>query len=1243
MIPRVDEGNLGYRLRMARNVTDASFGSEVLDRSDVAPVVVEFWAAWCGPCSALEPILDQAVARVGLEMLRVNVDENPQTSANFGVKSIPFVVAIHHREVVKNFLGALGAEAVRQFVDSLPPAKPAVPSQGGFLPERTAPLFAAAQATLAAIASGRKALVATCAQRTKDDKEYELRLTQLAEDFAARIAAQAAFAFNLETQTQGRVGFMGEPWFKGIGSAQDDARSLARESTTRHALDETVTRTHKGVVGQVTGTGVTAATNAIGAANAAATKIIGTMSKAIHRRTFVEAMTVVNTVIASTRDRTEHLQAEKIDAVLALANERDITKARNDESVQAAARELERSTSACGDEYNRLLAASPVVAQAGWSAAEWQDWSPPSDVGPIYLGSLVAPKEEAQQEFADLPTNVVALTDDIRRLGGLLYTYRDATRPAALSAARSLVARLLAAIPPGKARFTFFDPLGLGEAVAPFLALADHDHDLIDGKVWSSADGLRSRLTEHMSHIEVVIQKYLRGEYETIEEYNKAAGEIAEPYRFLFVFDYPAQFDEGTVHQLSRIIENGPRCGLYTVVLANADTRPPHGSSIQTLPKLPNLAAGAPFSAFGQPPFTLSFDVDPIQSLGTDDGQAVIDRIVDLVGRAGRGADNVTVDLTKAHRLYGDVIRAGVRSDLPAQSLAASIDDPSTWWANTSVGAVAAPIGQSGARDVALLRFDSEILSGGLLVGRPGAGKSTLLHSYIGGLCSLYPPTELELYLIDFKEGVEFKAYAEAGLPHARCVAVESERDFGVSVLESLVAEMKRRAELIRSTGGEQTSFARLRASLDRPLPRIVLVFDEFHVLFSEDDRIGATAAAHLETIIRQGRGFGVHVLLGSQSLAGLDTLGRHVLQLLPIRLLLPSAESDAHLVLGDGNDAWRMLSRRGEGILNIAAGAVEANVPFQAAFEPEEDRLARLKQLRRKADAVGFVRRPVVFEGYGASDVTADSPSTFIGAFSERSPLTLPLRVGTPMSLAGPIDIELRREGGANVLVVARGSHGVPLGVTLIGLASAASSPGRPRIEFVDFTAVDEGVEDAVRPLEESRLLSLTRRRAAERAVAEIAAEVKRRIDEDDVRSPAVLLVLFGLHRARDLDPDGASDPFDSEPAGDLLSSVRQILVNGAEVGVHVLAWADSVASLARRLPRTLRREFGTVVAGPMSRDDSMELIDSDAASTLKSHQIAVYNDDAGTVQRGRSFGAPPAEWLVAVSSQLNQAGTGQ
>lgn len=87
-------------------VTDASFASDVL-ASD-KPVLVDFWAEWCGPCRAVGPILDQILAEHGdkLAIVKLNVDENPQTAMTYGITSIPAMKVFQNGEVVKTVIGA---------------------------------------------------------------------------------------------------------------------------------------------------------------------------------------------------------------------------------------------------------------------------------------------------------------------------------------------------------------------------------------------------------------------------------------------------------------------------------------------------------------------------------------------------------------------------------------------------------------------------------------------------------------------------------------------------------------------------------------------------------------------------------------------------------------------------------------------------------------------------------------------------------------------------------------------------------------------------------------------------------------------------------------------------------------------------------------------------------------------------------------------------------------------------------
>jgi hypothetical protein len=924
-------------------------------------------------------------------------------------------------------------------------------------------------------------------------------------------------------------------------------------------------------------------------------------------------------------------------------------KEQHDTLIAQAQKKYEQQIESSTKTFNQQLAwLGPRIADLNttakslspsWAEPAWADWVPAS---PKTTPSVAHFGELTIGEGKHTATSPALFPFPGQR--SLIFKANGPAKAAATQAVQSVLLRLLAGVPPGKLRFTFLDPLGLGQNVAPFMHLADDDEDLVTSKAWTEPQHIEQRLADLTEQMETVIQKYLRNQYQNIEEYNQQAEEIEEPYRVLVVFDFPTNFSETAARRLLSIAANGPRCGVYTVILIDTTQNLPYGFNLADLENTGLVIAwnGQRFlyqdRARGKE--TQEY---PIQ-LDRAPGNAPFEYIVKAVGRQAKAASNVEVPFAKMIRVFDDQL-TNRPADFPGITRSINPEDPATWWAGQSSQALIAPLGRVGANKVQSLHLSKDMAAHTLVMGKTRSGKSTMLHTLITSAVLTYDPGEIELYLIDFKEGVEFKKYADAQLPHARVIAIESEREFGLSVLQRLNEEIKRRGELINraqeQSGVKITNLAEYRQKTGQALPRILLIVDEFQKFFVEDDAIAAQAAQILENLARQGLAFGIHLLLSSQTLRGIN-LPSAVISQMGVRIALQCDEGDSRLILADDNHEARFLNRAGEAIYNDQNGRIEGNTRFQVALLSQDEHTRYLEAASAKARQAGFQsQEQTVFEGNLAAQIENKSrlfwPS--IGATGRPAIAWL----GEPIAIKNPplTTVQFRPQSGANLLMVGQQEQeALGMFVTAFTSLLAQTSPQAAQFFLIDFTPVDAphaGQLDRLGQL--FPRIRIIRRRDLPSFIDQLAKVVDRRIETEAQGQPGIYLGIFGLHRARDLrQEEDFSFSSSEESAPNPAKQFAHILREGPDFKVHTIVWCDTLNNLNRTLERRAVREFGMRVVFQMSPDDSSSLIDAPLASKLGLHRALLYNEDEGRLEKFRPFDIPSEAWLAAVSARLSQ-----
>lgn len=818
-----------------------------------------------------------------------------------------------------------------------------------------------------------------------------------------------------------------------------------------------------------------------------------------------------------------------------------------------------------------------------------------------------------------------------------LFRFNGDGRQKVVKDACNLGMRLFMMLPPGKLNFTFIDPVTLGESFAMFTRLVDVDDrtsEVINGKIWSAPADIEEKLKIMTDHISNVTQRCLQGKFDNIYEYNRVAEQNAEAYQVIMLMDFPAGLTDQSLKLLEQIVNSGPKCGVFTIIYRNesqykkvSERSHPLISNIETsFQKFDYSSNGVNISCSGDTvkDKALLWHGLPLPS------QTQMDGIIAILKKGIKNADKVVIGIEKVS------------------------DAESTC---TTKDGIRIPIGIHGANEVQYLTLGVGGSHHALIAGVAGSGKSSLLHTIILRALTQYSPEELSVYLVDFKRGVEFKIYADFVLPSFKVVAIESEREFGYNILVALEREQKIRADLFKKSHVDKIEEYR---ELGKKMPRILVIMDEFHELFSNaNDEFAKKSAVIMERIVRQGRAFGVHLILASQSYSNITGIDRAVFDQMAVRIVLKCSKADANLLLDNGSSEIDQISidDPGRAVYNSEAGNKEFNSHFRVAYIDPSKHRGMLQEISDSTRKFADPKQPtrILLSNIEDNNYSIFNQFPNYDAAGYRTPGRL--YIGEPLSVTNNMAIDLTRSEYSNLLMIG-GDTEKARSMFAFAIMSLCinywivnrKAPEMPFITLFNCKPLDDSYfKDTPKLLAE--FLPEYVRYVACGDIAEVQTIVSELYEVASGSASAGItdkyFFVFGYQRAEELksetkltQSEDIDTLFNIMPSGTNQPKLspkemfRIIVKDGAQKGVHTLLWQDSFNALYQD-DKDMMSYFSMKVAFDMSPEEYSRFVSANDVS-LMSENNAIYYNRARDNQKFRPYQAPDEEWLKTISEKL-------
>ncbi len=543
--------------------------------------------------------------------------------------------------------------------------------------------------------------------------------------------------------------------------------------------------------------------------------------------------------------------------------------------------------------------------------------------------------------------------------------------------------------------FIFINPSGDRVFFKPFLKAIKHCPQVFGERIITDRKSMTEALEEVASIIVERNQKTLI-EYANIFDFNDASETATLPLVTIAMAASIDELSKSDIDQIKSIIRNGSFCGVG--IFLALDTK---GASEEDIEKL-------------KPVFDRAITGYTIAG-GT---RIALSNAVSLLYETV-STDRIESDLA--------IVQEGLKSQLTQNISLESVLPRDSWFTGSTLRGLEIPMGKAPDGRSVALEFGPEVSNGishfGLMIGATGSGKSSLLHSLILSALLKYGPDELELYLLDFKSGVEFDLYSKFRIPQLKLLALDAMQAFGLSILSELKQRMEERNRLFKDEGVQ--NIEEYRHSTGKAMPRILVLMDEFQVLFNEDHdrRVANEAAILLADFISLARNCGIHFLLSTQTFSRLRSgnfsVNQSTLDEMHVRIGLQCSLNEAEKLFGTdyGSQAHGLMgSQKGSGVIteNDLVLPPEA---FRSVFCEKGERHELLEAVEKHYEATAVVESTRIFR----SDTVPDLRDVFdSGDNSDASGGNeMLLYLGEPLKIGEPIKIHFNRRLRSTLLIV--------------------------------------------------------------------------------------------------------------------------------------------------------------------------------------------------------------------------------